>query len=1172
MDGHKKHPLADDVQLVAAPAPIVDFMRVKAVALAFALTTFFVSLAQPADKTVWRVGVFDGSSGEFAEGVPHAAVHFVAGQDQPRTAWYAFAPVAQAGEPADPASAPRAVDFTIAGSPEPAYRLKVSTLIERSSVPRLRVGINGRLGTFYLHPRLDYNMGDMVAAFYPAYARAEVEVDFPGSWLKKGTNSISFQAVPVGDKFVPDAGFEYDAIELRQADSVPTTIRAHAQPTIFFQKRGATLDERVDVFVGYDERPRSGRVALAISGRTFRQPLHADQDFGEERITFEIPEFALDTQARLTVVVNGRTAHIRETLQPLKKWTLFLVPHVHLDVGYTDYQAKVSTIQSRILDEAMDLVAQHPAFRFSTDGEWNLDQFFRSRTPTEKDRIVEAIRQQKVYIPAQSSNVLTGFPTAETLIRSLYPSANFSRVHATPLNYANITDVPSYSWSYASILAAAGIPYFFAGSNNDRAPVLLQGHLNENTPFWWEGPDGGKVLMWYSRHYMQMQFLFGLPPITQAGEEVLPLFLEMYQRPKYIASAAIVFGTQVENTDLFPQQAALADEWNTLYAYPHIEYSGFHDALANIAEQFGNAIPTVRGDGGPYWEDGIGSDALYAAMERENESRAPSAEKLATLATLVNPRLAANREELHSMWANMVLFDEHTWTSWNSVSDPYSDQAIEQLRVKDSRATTASAQRNDILRSSMANLADSIAAGVNSLIVFNPLNWKRDDEAIIDLDNGKEIADRATHEPVPYVVLQEGPNFRKVEFRAKDVPPVGYKVYELRAAQTAPPPAPQKTTSTAIESRFYRVGLDPASGSIRSIYDKELNKELVDSQSPWHFGQYIYVSGGDEEPNSILQYRAVSPKPELHPHVAQHGRLISVEQTPWGWRAELASVAENTPEIHTEIRVYDGEKKIELVEEIDKKSELKKEAVYFAFPFAMTHPQFHYEIQNGVVDPAKDMYPGAGLEWFSIQHWISVQQDGMSATVMPLDAPLATFGDINRGEWPTEFGQRTGSIFSYVMNNYWHTNYRAAQGGHFRFRYVITSAARTEADVLSRMGWEEATPLEQDQIRPQDKALDLPRPLNGNEASFLSIDDPSLLLDTWKPAEDGNGTILRFIDLGGGPRTVTIHAPLLSISKILATDALERDQQPIAPQDVHTFKIAVRAHQILTVRLIFKSI
>jgi len=110
-------------------------MTVKAFALALALMTSLVPLAKPVDKTVWGVGVFDGSSGEFAGGEPRGGVHFVAGQDQPRTAWYAFAPVAWAGKPADPTSAPRAIDFSIAGMPEPAYRLKASLLIEHSSVP-----------------------------------------------------------------------------------------------------------------------------------------------------------------------------------------------------------------------------------------------------------------------------------------------------------------------------------------------------------------------------------------------------------------------------------------------------------------------------------------------------------------------------------------------------------------------------------------------------------------------------------------------------------------------------------------------------------------------------------------------------------------------------------------------------------------------------------------------------------------------------------------------------------------------------------------------------------------------------------------------------------------------------------------------------------------------------
>ncbi|MGA8531144.1 MAG: polysaccharide lyase family protein [Acidobacteriaceae bacterium] len=1120
-------------------------------------------LAAAQAHPLWRIGRFDGSSAEFNQGEPHAAVVLEVSRSEQDEGWYAYAPSAFSGKPTT-FTAPRSVEFMLAAAAQPAYRLKVSLIIEHSSVPDLGIVINGRKGRFVLHPKLDDSMGDTMDAFFPAYSRADVECDFPGAWLRPGRNQITFQAIAGSDQGVPDSGFNYDALELDPLAQLPPT-EAHVQPTIFYRKRDGGLEERVDVFVRSTHRPRSGRVSLQIAGHTWRGELDSDEEFGEQRVRFWVPRFPSHTTA--SIQAAGIEHASTQTIEPQRQWTLYLVPHVHLDIGYTDYQAKVATIQTRILDEAMDLAGKDPGFRFSTDGEWNLQQFLGSRTPEEQHRIVQAIRDQKIFVPAQSSNLLTGFPTAETLIRSLYPSADFSRKFGTPYNYANITDVPSYSWSYASILAAAGIPYFAAGSNNDRAPVLLLGRLNQRSPFWWEGPGGSKVLLWYSRHYMQMQFLFGLPPLTETGEEILPLFLQMYDHPDYRASAAIIFGTQVENTDLFPQQAELADQWNALYAYPHIQYSGFHDAMADIARQFGDNLPTVRGDGGPYWEDGIGSDARFASLERQNESRAPTAEKLATISTLVNPRLAVNRDDVNAMWANMVLMDEHTWTSWNSVSDPASQEAVQQLRVKDSRATTADAIRDQLLRSSMASLADSINAGVNSLIVFNGLNWTRDGEVTVDLDHGWEIADPATGQTVPCLTLSDGPDYRKVEFRAQSVPPMGYKVYSLRKNAT-PIPVPQSATATTLETPFYRIVLDPAAGSIRSLYDKQLRRELADSASPWRFGQYLYVTGGDQEPNSILQYRAVSPRPVLQVHSAEHGRLLSEERTPWGWRVEMESSAVNTPVIHTEIRLFNDEKKIELIEEIDKKPELDKEAVYFAFPFAMNHPRFQYEIQNGVVDPAKDMYPGAGREWFSVQHWVSVDEDGVSATVMPLDASLVTLGDINRGDWPDTFGRRTGSIFSYVMNNYWHTNYRAEQGGAFRFRYVITSAPQTDAPELSRLGWEEVTPLEQDEIRSQDKALDLPEPLPARESSFLSVNDPDLLVDTWKPAEDGHGTILRLIDLGGVSRTISIGTPLIALSQVVRTDAVERDGAAIAPDSPHAFRIEIRPHQIITLRLL----
>ena len=186
---------------------------------------------------------------------------------------------------------------------------------------------------------------------------------------------------------------------------------------------------------------------------------------------------------------------------------------------------------------------------------------------------------------------------------------------------------------------------------------------------------------------------------------------------------------------------------------------------------------------------------------------------------------------------------------------------------------------------------------------------------------------------------------------------------------------------------------------------------------------------------------------------------------------------------------------------------------------------------------------------------------------MPLDSPLVTLGDINRGAWPTEFGQRSGTIFSYVMNNYWHTNYRAAQGGHFHFRYVVTSATSTNPAALSRMGWEEGTPLEVDEIRSQDKALDLPRPLDGKAASFLAVNDPDLLVDTWKPAEDGNGTILRVIDLGGKSRSVEISIPSLILEKATETDAVERNQNALPLLAAHGFRVEVHPHEIVTIRV-----
>src|SRR6266513_1544239 len=147
--------------------------------------------------------------------------------------------------------------------------------------------------------------------------------------------------------------------------------------------------------------------------------------------------------------------------------------------------------------------------------------------------------------------------------------------------------------------------------------------------------------------------------------------------------------------------------------------------------------------------------------------------------------------------------------------------------------------------------------------------------------------------------------------------------------------------------------------------------------------------------------------------------------------------------------------------------------------------------------------------------WPPARDNLLTVAIVPLDAPLASFGDINRGAWPSEFHPKSSTIFSYVMNNYWDTNYRAAQGGDFVFRYVVNSSGGFAPQVFTRLAWSSLRPVELDYVVGQDKAGNPERPLPPEGSSFLEIDQPNVALVNWKLADDGQGTILRLQEFAG---------------------------------------------------------
>jgi hypothetical protein len=409
------------------------------------------------------------------------------------------------------------------------------------------------------------------------------------------------------------------------------------------------------------------------------------------------------------------------------------------------------------------------------------------------------------------------------------------------------------------------------------------------------------------------------------------------------------------------------------------------------------------------------------------------------------------------------------------------------------------------------------------------MNWRRDALVETDLFENPRLTDLTTQQEVPLQILYEKEKFLHVRFLAKDLPSVGYKCFRIEYGKQARPKPPVVAERT-IENSFYKITVAEESGAVASIYDKQLQRELVDANSPYKFGQYVYVMGGDRNTaagnwQTVLAYGGTKiiksfltlPRAELSVHAASNGKFLRTEHQPWGSSIMLTSSAVNTPVIETEILLFDNEKKIEFHYRLHKNYTTAKEGVYFAFPVALATPAFAYAPQQGWLDPAHDLMKGASLEWFSVQHWMAAYDSNVAVGIVPLDAPLASFGDINRGKWPEHFQPVSGTMFSYVMNNYWDTNYRAGQEGAFTFRYAITSAAKLDGGALTHLGMEEMRPVELDYVVSQDKAGNPARPLPAAGEGFLETNGAGISLITWKAAEDGNGTIVRLAETNGKP-------------------------------------------------------
>ena len=251
-----------------------------------------------------------------------------------------------------------------------------------------------------------------------------------------------------------------------------------------------------------------------------------------------------------------------------------------------------------------------------------------------------------------------------------------------------------------------------------------------------------------------------------------------------------------------------------------------------------------------------------------------------------------------------------------------------------------------------------------------------------------------------------------------------------------------------------------------------------------------------------------------------------------------------------------------------KEERLSKEAVYVAFPLALPGARVLSDAQLGWVDWMRDSLPGACKEWLPLQTGILLDGEAADVFIASPDVPLFCVGDIVRGTWPKEKDLTGGRIFSYVLNNYWHTNYRASQGGEISFRYRLTSDRVIAQDRAYRLGWEARRPLYGHRISFQDFRRPSVPYTDVAGGTLARIEPETVALTTMKKARWADGFVLRLQEIAGQAETVRIEFPGTRIVGAWECDLLERDGAALEVGPDGGLAVHVPGHTLKTIRVV----
>ncbi len=761
---------------------------------------------------------------------------------------------------------------------------------------------------------------------------------------------------------------------------------------------------------------------------------------------------------------------------------IHIVHHSHTDFGYTDLPSTIKEQQVRYIAEAVEIARKTEKYPEASKFRWTCEvllpvaDFFAQATKAERRGFDRAFANGQIELGAMPA-VMSGLLWPEELEAALSSLRPLFKKYKPRVLFQN--DVNGKAWGILPQMRKAGVRHVWMGMNS------YSGFSPRQLPalWWWEGPDGVRMLTMLATHYNRGYALF-FPNEWRRGP--VPAVSDVWYHPPQgrdtwddssasLAAAHVhcqndlaenfpdwpfpELAVQVTNEWRFdndPPSAQLprfVRAWNAAGLLPRLRLSTPATFMAMMQRRHGKAIPTARGDWQDWWDDG---EASFPAELHVSQQAKRLLVDLDGGQRALRSRASIAIKKAEG-WNQALLFSEHTYHPFNSIAEPYTTQASGHRAQSFGNAYLAlehaTLARAELIRKAPAYLR---SAQSRHLAVLNPGSQDRSGwaefkgtalrfpaNAARDLKTGEIFpfedqlapqwseADPAL--PRPFEIPDDIWNFG-VETRRVFVPAVApgeIRRLELIEAEPAAPPV----ASVEGENRHFSWKWDSRSGRLLSLCPPG-EASLIDDGAEYGMAEPVVQEPQGFGVRSKLLNRSACKMRQAVP------MLTGFHAEGSHYSARFAREWEHS-DFHAIRQTWDffhGVPILEIETTFWFKETTDPRAILLAFPFLLSGAKAVYSSMGWPTEVGRDQLPGSCGEHAVVGPGVEFSKGQKNIFLSTPANPLGCFADIQLRTGARATTPKNAHFYSLISDNYWMTNFSITKAAKVTTRHRISTA------------------------------------------------------------------------------------------------------------------------------------